>query len=61
MIDATNSGIIIKDSEHLKKALQELSGELKESGFINCPSVNIDKYSRIRQVERLSEIVRETR
>lgn len=59
MITATNSGIVVKDSKHLKKVLLELDKELKEKGFIACPSVGVEKYSRIRQVERLAEIVKE--
>lgn len=59
LITATNSGIIVKNSEHLKQVLRELSDELRENGFIDCPSVNVEKYSRVRQVERLAEIVKE--
>lgn len=61
MIIATNSGIVIKDSEHLKETLKELSNEVKENGFVSCSSVNIDKYSRVKQVERLAEIIKEVR
>jgi len=58
LINATNSGIAINDAEHLKRILQELSDVLKENGYISCPSTGIDKYSRVRQVERLAEIVK---
>ena len=61
VINATNSGIIIKDSEHLKTTLLELSEELNVNGFIKCESVNTDAYSRIRQVERLAQIVKKIR
>lgn len=59
MIEKTNSGIVVKDSRHLKAVLLELNKELKENGFIACPSVGIEKYSRITQVERLAEIIKE--
>ena len=59
MITATNSGIVVKDSRHLKKVLLELDKELKENGFIECRSVDVEKYSRVKQVERLAEIVKE--
>ena len=59
MITATNSGIVIKDSAHLKETLLDLIGEVKEKGFISCDSKNIEQYSRIKQVERLAEIVKE--
>lgn len=58
MISATNSGIVVNDSEQLREIIEELGKELKETGFINCSSVNVDKYSRIKQVERLAEIVK---
>lgn len=58
IIIETNSGITIKDSEHLKHTIQELIKETKEQGFVSCSSINVEKYSRIRQVERLSEIVK---
>lgn len=59
MIRATNSGIVVKDAAHLKTVLSELSGELKENGFIACESKNIEDYSRIKQVGLLAEIVKE--
>ena len=59
MITATNSGIVIKDSAHLKETLLDLIGEIKEKGFISCDSKNIEQYSRVKQVERLAEIVKE--
>lgn len=59
MITATKSGIIIQNSEHLKKTILELNDELNNKGYIGCQSVNTDKYSRIKQVKRLAEIVKE--
>lgn len=59
VISATKSGILVKNSEHLKQVLWELNNELKETGFIKCPSINVEEYSRIKQVERLAKIVKE--
>lgn len=58
VIEETNSGIVIKDSEHLKQVLIELNNELREKGIIECNSVNIDKYSRVYQVEKLVEKIK---
>lgn len=57
MISATNSGIIIKNAEHLKKVILELSKEMKEKGAIDCSSSNTRQYSRVKQVEKLSNII----
>jgi hypothetical protein len=59
LIRATNSGIVINDARHLKRTLRELSGEMKENGYIRCQSIGIDKYSRVRQVERLADIIKQ--
>jgi hypothetical protein len=59
MIEATNSGIVVKDSHHLKRVLKDLWSELKENGFISCPAINVEKYSRVNQVEKLAEIIKE--
>ena len=61
MIRATNSGIVVRDAKHLKTVLYELSDELKANGRINCSSTDIDRYSRIRQAERLAQIVKEAK
>lgn len=59
MITATNSGIVVNDSRHLKTVLLKLNAELKKNGFVKCDSVGVEKYSRIEQVERLAQIVKE--
>ena len=59
MIKATDSGIIIKNAEHLRKIILSLSEELKEKGFIKCNSKNFGEYSRVNQVRRLAEVVKE--
>lgn len=59
LINETNSGIIVKDSNHLQQVLQELYTEFEEKGFIACDSVGVENYSRKIQVERLAELVKE--
>lgn len=58
LIHETNSGIIVKDSNHLQQVLQELYTEFEEKGFIACDSVGVENYSRKIQVERLAELVK---
>ncbi len=59
LISATNSGIVVKDANHLKEVLLDLHDEFKKKGFIDCLSDDIKEYSRVRQAERLAEIVKE--
>lgn len=59
LIQETNSGIIVKDSTHLKEVLQDLYTEFLEKGSIACDSVGVEKYSRKIQVEKLAQIVKE--
>jgi hypothetical protein len=58
IINETNSGIIVKDVEHLKEVLKELYAEFEEKGFIACDSVGVEQYSRKIQVERLAEVIK---
>ena len=58
LIHETNSGIIVKDSNHLQEVLQELYTEFEEKGFIACDSVGVENYSRKIQVEKLAELVK---
>jgi len=58
IIRQTNSGIIVKDSTHLKQVLLELYSEFQQTGMIRCDSVGVDKYSRKIQVERLAKLVK---
>jgi hypothetical protein len=59
MITATNSGIIVRDAEHLKVVLQELWDEFQSRGYIECNSHGIEQYSRRRQTEKLAEVIKE--
>lgn len=61
MINATNSGIVINDSQHLKETLRELISEVREKGYVSCSSNGIEHYSRVRQTGRLAEIIKNLR
>ena len=58
LIKQTNSGIIVKDSQHLRQVLQDLYVEFQATGQIACDSHGVEQYSRKIQVERLAEIIK---
>ena len=58
LIKQTNSGIIVKDSQHLRQVLQDLYIEFQATGQIACDSNGVEQYSRKIQVERLAEIIK---
>ena len=58
LINETNSGIVVKDAEHLQLVLKELWEEFSETRMIRCDSVGVEKYSRKIQVERLAGVVK---
>jgi glycosyltransferase involved in cell wall biosynthesis len=59
VIEATRSGIVARDAKHLKTILQELHDELRQCGSIECASVGVEEYSRLKQIEKLASLVRE--
>ena len=58
LIKQTNSGIIVKDSQHLSQVLHYLYVESQATGQIACNSHDVEQYSRKIQVERLAEIIK---
>jgi hypothetical protein len=58
LIKQTNSGIIVKDSQHLSQVLHDLYVEFQATGQIACNSHDVEQYSRKIQVERLAEIIK---
>lgn len=58
LIKQTNSGIIVKDSQHLRQVLHDLYVEFQATGQIACDSHGVEQYSRKIQVERLAEIIK---
>ena len=58
MVEATQSGVIVKDQDHLYQTLLDLLKEFKEKGSIACNSVNVERYSRKIQVEQLANLIK---
>lgn len=58
LINKTNSGVIVRDSNHLQEVLEELYAEFQETGQIACDSVGVENYSRKIQVEKLAELIK---
>lgn len=58
LITETNSGIIVKDSDHLLSVLEELYTEFQSTSQIACDSHGVEQYSRKIQVERLAELIK---
>jgi hypothetical protein len=59
LIEATNSGIVVKDARHFYQVLENLFREFQTTGGIACHSTNVENYSRIHQVKELAELVKE--
>jgi hypothetical protein len=57
MIEATNSGIVVKDEKHLQQVLKDKYQEFLEKGYIECKSVNSEMFSREAQTKKLAEII----
>ncbi|MEN9998327.1 MAG: hypothetical protein RI922_1317 [Bacteroidota bacterium] len=58
LINQTNSGIIVRDSEHLIEVMEELYAEFQEKGQIACNSIGVENYSRKIQVEKLAKLIK---
>jgi len=59
LIKKTNSGIIVKNKEHLFEVLNDLYKEFSETGQIACHSKDISEYSRRAQTEKLAALIQE--
>ena len=55
LIRETNSGIIVKDSQHLYQVLDELVKEFESKGFIENKTIGAEMFSRKVQTEKLVE------
>ncbi len=60
-IEATNSGIVVRDNQHLFEVLDKLWKEFKEDGKIACNSTGTERYSRKIQTEKLAQIIQQLR
>lgn len=58
IIKKTNSGVIIKDENHLRLMLEEFYSGFKKNGLIPCDSVNVENYSRKVQAEKLAGVIK---
>lgn len=58
IIAKTNGGIIVQDSHHLLQVLDSLWSELIQNGHIDCPSRNVEQFSRKKQVKKLADILK---
>lgn len=57
LIRTTNSGIIVRDSHHLKEVLTDLYEEFLTTGQVACNSTGVENYSRKIQVEQLAALL----
>jgi len=58
LITETNSGIIVKDSNHLMSVLHDLYNEFEKNKSIACNSTGVENYSRKIQVEILANLLK---
>ena len=58
IINQTNSGVVVRDSEHILEVLEDLFTEFQTNGQIACNSVGVETYSRKIQVEKLAELIK---
>ncbi|MBN2777431.1 MAG: hypothetical protein JXR36_07305 [Bacteroidales bacterium] len=54
----TNSGIIVKNSAHLFRVLDDLYTEFETSKKIDCFSNGIEEYSRRNQAKKLADLIK---
>lgn len=58
LINETNSGIVVRDKDHLKEVLTDLYDEFQANGSIACNSTNTEKLSRKGRAEELANLVK---
>ncbi len=58
IINATKSGIVIKNQKHMLLELNKLWEEFKKDGSIKCDSTDFEQYSRKSQTKLLSDIIK---
>lgn len=58
LILETNSGLVVKDSKHLQLVLNDLWKEFSSTKRIECNSIEVEKFSRKVQVEKLASILK---
>lgn len=58
MVEATRSGTVVRDADHLRESLDDLTREFQERGAIACDSVETDQYSRRAQAGSLADLLK---
>lgn len=58
MLKETGTGLIIKNSEHLLKKLNDLYEEFQSKGYIENHTIGVEKYSRKIQTKKLADIIK---
>ena len=58
LINRTNSGIVVQNSGELNNVILNLLNELEEFNKINCPSIDIDEFSRKKGVSELANVIK---
>ena len=57
ILKETNSGISVKNSEHLKNVIADLYAEFNTKGYIECNSHGYEQYSRSFQTGKLAKLI----
>lgn len=61
LIQQTQSGVVVEDEKHLKKVLTDLSVEFQKNKKIVCEARGIDAYSRKKGVEKMANLLKQTK
>ncbi|MBO4738343.1 MAG: glycosyltransferase [Bacteroidales bacterium] len=59
LIKQTNSGIVVKNQEHLLQVLNDLYAEFNQNHCIACHSVHTEQFSRKEGVRQLAEMLQQ--
>ncbi|HON19569.1 MAG TPA: hypothetical protein PK990_10455, partial [Salinivirgaceae bacterium] len=57
LIRQTESGVVVRDREHLYETLKEWGREFSATGQLTCRSSGYEFYSRKNQTKRLAEVI----
>ena len=56
-LNHTQAGVVVENKEHLRTVLSELYDEFCRNDYIDCPSQNLEQYSRKHGAKLLAEFV----
>ena len=60
LIKDSNSGVLVKNAEHLKEVLMDTISEFKKTKSIKCESKNVSQFSREFRVKELANLIEKT-